>query len=209
MPSRNIIHQFVKDGYYHIYNRGVNKQNIFIDEEDYVAFLNLFKRHLSREQLKDRFGREFADLHEVVELLAFCLMPNHFHLLIYNLEERGIADLMQRTMTAYSMYFNKRHQRIGSLFQGTYKASLIQNDSYLYHISRYIHLNPQDIDQDYTQYSFSSYPYYVGKKVAKWLKPERILRLHEDNRISYASFVADYEAMRKELQSLKLHMADT
>lgn len=208
MPSKNVDKTFVNESYYHIYNHGVYNQQIFVDNEDYRVFLNLFKRYLSKAPARDRTRRSIAHLRDHIQLLAYCLMPNHFHLLVYNVKERGITELMHRVMTSYSMYFNKRYKRKGVLFQNTYKASLINDDAYLWHISRYIHLNPQDLNKEFSTYSFSSYPYYLGQKQAEWLNPDKVLALHKHGLSDYADFVKDYEAMRAELQQLKHLLAD-
>ncbi|MBI2588898.1 transposase [Candidatus Saccharibacteria bacterium] len=208
MPLKNVVKEFVAESYYHVYNRGVYKQNIFTQERDYTAFLSLPKRHLSREPAQDHTRRPLPHLRNDVELLAYCLMPSHFHLLIYNKKESGLTDLMRSMMTAYSRYFNKTHKRKGALFESSYKASLIDNEAYLWHISRYIHLNPQDLGSKYISYPYSSYAYYMGNKKAEWINPERILKMHGDELSDYASFVKDYESMRAELQQLKLYLAD-
>lgn len=207
MPSKNIVKQFASDGYYHIYNRGVARQNIFTDDEDRAVFLSLFKRHLSLRPSKDRFGREFAHLTDKVDLLAYCLMPNHFHLLVYNITDRGIAEMMQRLMTGYAMYYNKKHTRVGGLFQGTYKASLILEEAYLLHISRYIHLNPLDLNEDYQRYPWSSYPYYLGAATAEWLHADKIMKMTNFSPASYKKFMADYEDYRRELKTIKRLLA--
>lgn len=208
MPSRHIIKNIDVDSYYHVYNRGVAKQDIFREPEDYATFLHLFKRHLSYEIPADKYGRPHAKLNNDIELLAFCLMPNHFHLLAYNITEKGLPNLMRRTMTAYSMYFNKRYKRVGTLFQDTYKASRITEEPYLMHISRYIHLNPQDLNQSFEEYPYSSYTYYTGKRSAKWLNTDKVLGLYGNNTKSYAKFVKDYEANRQEIQFIKHQLAD-
>jgi hypothetical protein len=112
-------------------------------------------------------------------------------------------------MTAYSTYFNKTHKRRGVLFESSYKAKLIDDDSYLWHISRYIHLNPQDIKEDYSKYRYSSLPYYLGNKQAEWINPKRILDMHSDNLASYAVFVKDYEAMRAEIKQQQYSLANS
>jgi len=209
MPLRNVVKEFAADSYYHVYNRGVYHQNVFMTEKDSSSFLNLFKIYLSEEQVHDINRRPVPHLRENVELLAYCLMPNHFHLLIYNKKSEGLTSLMRSVMTAYSIYFNKSHKRRGVLFESSYKASLIQNDDYLWHISRYIHLNPQDIGEDYKTYLYSSYPYYIGLKHAEWINPKKILEMHNDELSNYADFVKDYKAMRAERQQLKHFLADS
>ncbi len=208
MPSRNIVKQYGAGTYYHIYNRGVNKQDIFRDKADFVMFQHLLKRHLSLKPFRDIYGREIAHLRNDIELLAFCLMPNHFHILVYNKTQRGIVQLTQRVMTAYSMYFNKRYERIGPLFQATYKASLVYEEAYLLHISRYIHLNPIDIGEDYKSYEFSSYMYYMGYKRAEWLQAGRAMELYDSNKHAYAKFVEDYGAMHEDIKNMKYLFAD-
>lgn len=207
MPLRNVVKQFASDSFYHVYNRGVYRQNIFTGENDYATFLSLFKRHLSQEPAYDRIRRPLPHLRSEVELLAYCLMPNHFHLLVYNKTDEGLTKLMRSTLTAYSMYFNKTHKRKGVLFESSYKASLIQDDSYLWHISRYIHLNPQDLRLNYKTYPYSSYGYYSGAKQAQWINPKRILDMHTSELNDYSAFVSDYESMRAEIQDLKRYLA--
>ncbi len=208
MPSRHIVKEMTSESFYHVYNRGVNKSDIFRDADDYFYFLHLFKRYLSNEPSEDIYGRSMPHLKNKIELLGFCLMPNHFHLLVYNIEQQGLVELMRCVMTAYSMYFNKRRKRVGSLFQNTYKASLITHDAYLWHISRYIHLNPQDIGANFVDYAHSSYQYYLGQKEAEWLHSEKIMDLFDSNPRKYASFVKEYEARRKDLQLLKGALAN-
>ena len=110
-----------------------------------------------------------------IELTAYCLMKNHFHLLVYLHEADGLEKLMRSVMTTYSMYFNRKYHRSGGLFEGRFLASRVSSDAYLWHVSRYIHLNPVDIHQDYMNYAYSSVGYFVGNKCAKWLHPERLV----------------------------------
>ncbi len=133
MPSKNIIKEYVENGYYHIYNRGVEKRDIFLDEQDCTVFLHYLKLYLSPvEELKqlDLPGLRVSkfirlNLSAEIDLLAFALMPNHIHLQIKQKTTDGIVKLMKRLATAYVMYFNKKYLRVGSLFQNTYKATLM------------------------------------------------------------------------------------
>lgn len=202
MPGKNIVKTYVADGYYHVYNRGVNKQDIFKDDDDYRVFLNLFKRYLDDVPHKDNKGREYIWLHEQITLAAYCLMPNHFHLLIMQKEPDAMTQLLRNVCTTYTTYFNKKHKRVGSLFQGVYKASRITNDAYLQHISRYIHLNPDD----YKSWDYSSYKYFLGKAKAAWISPKLILDMFEGE--SYADFVADYEDHKQMLDEIKSELAN-
>lgn len=204
MPSKNRVKVYVADSYYHLYNRGVNKRRIFLDKEDYSVFLNLLKRYLDVELSKDKSGREYPWLHEKLELLAFCLIPNHFHLLIYLKEAGAMTQLLRGVATSYTTYFNKKYQRTGPLFQDRYKASRILHDDYLLHISRYIHLNPND----YKHWEFSSLQYYIGKKHAGWVQPERILEMFDGVK-DYVQFTSDYEGHRAMLDRIKEELAAT
>jgi putative transposase len=188
MPSRNSIKIYVKDGFYHIYNRGVEKRIIFEDDQDYKVFLKYLKEALSpppdSKLLKKTISLQGASFKGVprqpknfqnqIDLLAFCLMPNHFHLLLKQSSKDSMESFMRSVITRYSMYFNKRYSRVGKLFQGHYKACLIKNDNYLLHLSRYIHTNPLENYSDLTK-AYSSYSQYIGLTKSNWLKPELIL----------------------------------
>ena len=151
MPAKNSVKQFEPERMYHVYNRGVDKRTIFEDERDYAVFMSLLKSALLRSQDDDedpidlsllseaqRFNMRRLNLAQELDLTAFCLMPNHFHLLLFQKSADGITRLMRSIGTAYSMYFNKRYERSGTLFQGRYKAKAIDSDAYWQHISRYI-----------------------------------------------------------------------
>ncbi len=142
MPSKNTVKTYLENGYYHIYNRGVEKRRIFEDSQDYQRFLYYLKLYLipsdilhkEKPLLRPHLVR--ANLAEEVELLAYCLMPNHFHLLVHQKTKDATTKLMRQVLTSYSMYFNKRYERLGSLFEGIFKACLVENDEYLLHLSR-------------------------------------------------------------------------
>lgn len=205
MPSRNTIKEFAPEQFYHVYNRGVEKRTIFLDDQDYTVFLGLLKKYLTGKDdaLKNR--HRFDNLDGQIDLLAYCLMPNHIHLLFYQRTEDGISKLMRRVMTGYAMYFNNRYQRVGALFQGRYKAANINADGYLHHISRYIHMNPED----YIKWPYSSLPYYTGsKKNPNWLKPQTILELFENDAEQYLEFLRDYDSSKQELSVLKWQLAN-
>lgn len=188
MPRKNSLKTYVKDGYYHIYNRGVEKRIIFNDNQDYKVFLSYLKYSLlpppKPEDIKTIFtlqGLPFKGIPRMpknfqgkIELIAFCLMPNHFHLLVKQVENYSLESFMTSVITRYSMYFNKKYDRVGSLFQGPYKAVIILEDNYLLHLSRYIHLNPSEYTNNLTE-AYSSYAEYLGLRKTKWLKSDFIL----------------------------------
>lgn len=202
MPSRNVLKIDISDSYYHIYARGASRQKVFVDKTDYHVFLDLFRRYLSEEEIKDSAGIPYLKLYEDIELLGYCLMPNHFHLLVYQVNEHAMQRLMRGVMTAYSRYFNKKYKRSGSLFESRYKASRIDSDPYLMHISRYIHLNPKS----WQDYPYSSLKYYLNGHDEDWLQESRIIELFK-SRKEYAEFVADYESVKESLEMIKYELA--
>ncbi len=184
MPAKNIVKSYFEGGYFHVYNRGVEKRLIFLDEQDCHVFLRYIKLYLSPEERIKELGeteikaRRFINLNleNDVDLICFALMPNHFHLLLKNKTINGIRKFMQRLTTAYVMYFNHKYNRIGGLFQNTYKASPVLKDSYLLHLSRYIHNNSSKLNDELISFKkYCSYPYYLNNRRADWLKPQFIL----------------------------------
>lgn len=194
MPSKNIIKTYIENGFYHIYNRGVEKRQIFLDDQDRHVFLNYLKTYLSpKEILIDEIKNNDLDFekkekiiseiyinnnfYRKIELISFVLMPNHFHLELKQIGKKDIESFMRSLITKYSKYFNKKYERVGPLFQGRYKAVLIKNVEYLQYLSKYIHQNPQEIlvkNHPLESYSWSSYPSYLNKIVLSWLKTDLI-----------------------------------
>ena len=207
MPAKNLIKQYAEDGIYHIYNRGVAKNDIFLDEEDYKTFLFYLKIYLSDplDLKKDLPGSdpsriERKNFHGKIQLLNYCLMPNHIHLLIKQGEISAITEFMRCIMTNYVMYFNAKYERVGPLFQGKFKAILVDKDEYLLHLSRYIHINPSDLpgSDPIKEYTYSSYADYIGHRNTKWVSTKLILSMFgsdEDGisakQLLYKEFVED------------------
>lgn len=204
MPSRNIVKQFDIDSYYHIYSRGVAKQLIFYDSTDKAQFIKIVQRHLDPEDRTVKVdGTPYRKFTGELEVLCYCLMGNHFHLLVYQFAKpEAITDFMRSVLTAYTMYFNHRHNRVGPLYQSVYKSSRITDDSYLLHITRYIHLNPRS----YKTYHYSSISQYLGSPSPAWLTPSRILDLFEGD--DYLEFLEDYEDAKESLDIIKHELAD-
>lgn len=202
MPKRNSLKVYRTGQYYHLYNRGSNRQNIFHEPDDYKYFLGLFQRHLSEVVATDSSGRRFAKYDDEVELVAFCLMPNHFHLLCYIKQTQGIVHLMRSVMTAYTMYFNNKYDRTGKLYEGAFLAAPLDTETYLWHVSRYIHLKPLEINQDYRTYPYSSLAYFYGIKRTDWLHQDRLVA-NPNDRQEYAEFVADDQTVQQDMKYLK------
>lgn len=188
--------QIAPEEFYHLYNRGVEKRKTFLCSADYERFEALL--YLANQSgpvdLKYQ-GRSFVEMGEVrageplVEVVAYCLMPNHFHLLVREGAEGGIARFMQKLTTGYTMYFNKRNGRSGALFEGTYKARHVSDDRYFRYLISYIHLNPVKLfdskwkengiknqvgaEQYLVCYEHSSYLDYMGKDRAQGIILEK------------------------------------
>src|SRR3989339_1483654 len=177
---------FVSEEYYHIYNRGNSKQKIFHDKEDHYRFISLLYACNSENNFriyalnKIESPYDFKRDLELVSIGAYCLMPNHFHILITQTEKGDISKFMQKLSTAYVMYYNKKYKRTGSLFEGKFKSEHANNDRYLKYLFSYIHLNPiKLIDKNWkengvsnkkealdflSQYQYSSYVDCLGKE---------------------------------------------
>ncbi len=203
MPGKNIIKHYGAEQYYHIYSRGVAKQTIFLDEDDYFYFLSALKRYLSHKPAKHPGHGNYPHYGERLTLLAYCLMPSHVHLLVYQKDQQAMVEFMRSVMTSYSMYFNRKYKRVGPVFQSRYKASRITQDSYLEHISRYIHLNPNSWDH----YPYSSLKYYLGDAWAEWIRPDSILEIFPSPQ-QYLEFVQDYEGHKQMLDEIHWELAD-
>jgi REP element-mobilizing transposase RayT len=193
MPSQNTRKYYLAHNFYHVYNRGWNHTEIFPRTEDYEYLEYLIARCLAPEPSKDSQGREHVWLSDAMQLNAYCLMPNHYHFLLYQHDDTAVAKFIQSIFTAYTRYFNKKYQRQGPLFESRFKAVAMHNDGQLQHISRYIHLN----HWDYDAWQFSSYGDYIDVQHAReWLQPEPILELF-DSVEQYRDFVASYYELQR------------
>lgn len=222
MPSKNIIKTYLENGYYHIYNRGVEKRKIFLDEQDFKVFMSYLKIYLSPKEEsvneikdndsdvenKEKVISEIYTLNNFfgkIDLISFVLMPNHFHLGLRQKNKKEIESFMRSLITKYSKYFNKKYKRVGPLFQSRYKAILIQSTEYLLYLSRYIHRNPQELlveGQYLESYPWSSYPSYLNNIKIGWLNKRLIIsNFLKNNQFSinlYREFVENNKEQLKE-----------
>jgi len=213
--------EFVNYHFYHIYNRGVDKRKIFEEEQDYVRFIH------SLFEFNDRYpALPFSQVYKkgrkrerelLVNIICFCLMPNHFHLILEQLVEGGITKFMQKLGTGYTMYFNEKYKRSGALFESRFKAILIENDEYLLHLSRYIHLNPVELKEihwkekgikdfnkvrDFLEgYRWSSFLDYIKiKNFPSVIKKDFLLNYFKKSE-DYKKFI--YEFMKEDIGFIK------
>ena len=168
--------QFAADECYHVFNRGNGKMDIFRDAQDYLNFLHRLcvllelprgalgmGSELAAAKLRLRLNSFDAD---TFSLICYCIMPNHFHLLIQQNSDIPISKLILRLATSYSMYFNAKYGHVGHVFQDRFKAVHVTGDNYLRHLSAYIHLNPKvaGLVKTTSDWKYSSYPDYTGKR---------------------------------------------
>lgn len=193
---------FAPDSYYHVFNRGWNLTKIFLDKEDYSYFERILARHLSPKPQRDAKGREYHHFFPIVQLNAYCLMGNHFHLLVYQHDEHAMSALMRSVLVAYTTYFNKKYKRRGPLFESTYKAVRIGNDIQFMHITRYIHLN----HSKYKEWSHSSYADYMTEHSREFINTRPIIELFA-SRKQYQEFMDDYEELQRERDMIKQELS--
>lgn len=214
MPSRYYRRNFIKGYYYHIYNRGANKGVVFKDSEDYQVFIDILKYYLTYPigkplSIINRIERKFTvdeskvpnlANNSVIRLCEYCLMPNHFHLLIKQasdpIKDCNIPNLMRRITITFAMYYTNKYKHSGTIFQGKYKNVLVDSDIQLQQLSKYIHRNPIEIQgsEPLHNYKYSSYRYYIGQEVPpEWININDIISFFSRPNLyqSYQKFVEE------------------
>lgn len=200
MPCRNIVKMYDVNTYYHLYNRGVEKRKIFLDDQDYAVFMGLLKRHLDVDLVVGSHGRQYKWLADEVEIIAFCLMPNHFHLLLYQIEIDAVTKLLRAVCSSYVAYFNNKYDRVGPLFQGIFKAVKVDRSDYLLYLTWYIHRNPSN----YMEWEWSSLSYWLGRKSTSWIKPQRLNEIGSEQYIDFIKGKDDHGLTPDEISKIIL-----
>lgn len=221
MPYRRII--FATGEVYHVFNRGVARTPIFLGKLGYQRFLDLLNYYrYSTVRLSfshyHRLGweekKEYLDTMRktppLVEVWTYCLIPNHYHLLLRQKQDHGIPRLISRLQNGLAKYVNIRHHRVGPLFQSMFKAVRIENERQLLHVSRYIHLNPITsylvAMEKLSQYPWSSFTAYITEKTSDdkvgFLETGTILHL-SNGREKYMQFVLDQADYQRKLGQIK------
>lgn len=208
MPYRVI--PFVNGEFYHIYNRGVDKQITFLNRRDYSYFLqSLFYYRIDNPKPKFSLFKKSSifDIDKnkkIVDIVCHCLMPNHFHLLIKQLQEGGISEFMRKFIHSYTKYRNVKYKRQGAVFNGVFRAKRIETEEQLIHTSRYIHINPyvSQIVKDLTLYHWSSYNAYIGLIDDKDIAKEEVLNFFNSHK-DYEKFVNEQKDYGATLEILK------
>ncbi|MBI2012141.1 transposase [Candidatus Daviesbacteria bacterium] len=204
---------------YHVFNRGVEKRPIFTKSREYSRALETLKFYrygslplkfskfldLANDK-KDELWKNLDDENVLVEIIAFCLMPNHFHFLLKQKKENGISKFISNFSNSYTKYFNTKNKRVGPLLQGLFKAVFVDSDEQFIHLSRYIHLNPVTSylikTEDLENYQWSSYFEYLVPKAEKITSSEEVLGFFKSIN-EYKKFVLDQVSYARELDKIK------
>lgn len=205
---------------YHVYNRGIEKRTIFGNKREceraintvrYYSFTNSplkFSKFLvqPKKEQEDILKSVQIKKNQLVEIIAYCLMPNHFHLLLKQLQDNGISRFISNFTNSYTKYFNTKHERIGPLVQGLFKAVFVENDDQLVHLSRYIHLNPVSSFiikvQELENYPWSSLKEYLGLEKDGFCEKQYVLGYFKSVG-KYKQFVLDQISYARELEKIK------
>lgn len=208
MPYRTT--PFVNGQIYHIYNRGTEKRTIFEQKRDYQRFMKTLayyqlegpKPKLSHFIKSGNFKKDTQG--KIVQILAYCLMPNHFHLMVKQLREGGVSEMVSKLSLSYTKYYNTKFDRVGPLLQGQFKAVLVDSDEQLIHLSRYIHLNPiaSFLIKDLEDFEWSSYGQYVQIGEEGICSTEEVLSFFKSP-LDYKNFVLDQIDYSQKLEQLK------
>ncbi len=207
--------EFVNGEFYHIYNRGVDKRDVFMDEDDYKRFIlnmNLLNdennglmqlyRDYQREKVRpsdprrsnlgvfeNNFKEQLKSRNKLVEFVAYCLNPNHYHFILKQNADKGVERFMQKLGTSYTMYFNKKHKRSGSLFQGKFKSIHIDSNEYLLYLSAYVNQNHFIHGGKNKNWKYSSLLDYLGKRNGMLCDKDVILEQFDYDLKDYKDFI--------------------
>lgn len=204
----NLIRNFYKDGLYHVYNRGSEKKDIFSDLKEYEHFLKTIT-YYQQAHINMRLSLKEFEIKErkpplLFEIICYCLMPNHFHLVLKDLIGNGISKGISNLQNSYTRYYNVKHNRIGALFQGAFKSIEVKADEQLLQVCRYVMLNPVTsklVDRP-EDYQWSSYREYINKSDSK-LCTQDIISSQFDTIESFREFHRDYIEYARSLHDVK------
>lgn len=219
MPVRLV--PLATNEYYHIFNRGINKQPVFLGLRDYNRALDTLEFYsfsntpirfskfllLAREDRSNILDGLRKENKKLMDTICFCLMPNHFHFLLKQREENGISKFMANFQNSITRYLNTKYKKFGPIFQGQFKAVRIEDEEQLLHVSRYIHLNPytsyivKNID-DLSGYPWSSFPEFIEAK-DRSISSNSIILSNFKTRGDYKQFVFDQANYQRQLNVIR------
>jgi len=217
MPGRE--EPLVTGEIYHVFNRGITNQNTFQQSQDYYHFLDTII-YYQKLGVRPRFSyfirlpiskrneliyqKHFCFL---VDIICYCLMPNHFHLLLKQVSEDGISKFVSLVTNSYSRYFNTKNRRRGPIFQGKFMNVRVENEQQLVHLSRYIHLNPYSSGVvnnliDLKNYPYSSFSEYIVPKTINACQKGVVINIFKDQE-DYCNFVLDQSDNQRQIEKIK------
>jgi len=217
--------EFANGEYYHIFNRGVDRRNVFLDAKDYQRFLlsmdllndeedglmiewRNYKNANQGAKLNDFLKLGFRKRDHLVKIIAYCLNPNHYHFILRQVKDKGIEKFMHKIGTSHTKYFNKKNKRSGSLFQGKFKAVHIDSNEYLLYLSVYV--NKNNFIHGYNKddsWPYSSLANYLGKREDKLVNKDVILKQFE-NITQYEEFLKNNALYLKEKKEIEKYMIE-
>ncbi|MCK5591915.1 MAG: transposase [Candidatus Pacebacteria bacterium] len=215
MPRKKV--QIVNGEYYHVYNRGVDKREIFQDEKDYLKFLrnlkdfnnkSYYEQRIQELESKKERGSFLFRKDKTVSIVAYSLLPNHYHLILKQLKDNGISNFMHKVGTSFTNFFNKKYNRSGRLFQGPYKTIHVNDNNYLLWLSGYVNGNVEIHRIEKTKnYKWSSFNSFIEKGRNEILNDKDIILSQFKNSRDYKIFVDEViKDSRKRKETLKGEM---
>lgn len=212
--------EFINGEYYHIYNRGVDKREIFLDSSNFTRFLSGMREfNDSRPAWKVKIEKSKTfevsprvtrgeTSNALVSIIAYCVNPNHFHFILRQERDDGITDFMRKLGTGYTMYFNKKYEHSGVIFQGTFKSIHISTNEYLLYLSAYVNKNYFIHGYDKEDWKYSSLPDYLGKRGGTLCSKEIILGQFNNNFSEYEKYLNDNALYFKEKKEMEKYILE-
>jgi REP element-mobilizing transposase RayT len=208
--------EFANGEYYHIYNRGVDKREIFLEDFEYMRFLQALDEFNRIDPIGSIFEQGFRDkntalgysVSKLVEIVAYCINPNHYHLILRQMKDKGIEKFMHKIGMGYSKYFNHKHKRSGSLFQGKFQAIHIDSNEYLLYLSAYVNKNNFIHGYNTGDWKYSSLLDYLGKRNGKLCNKKIILSQLDNNVEQYKEFLENNASHLKEKKEMEKYLLE-
>ena len=197
--------EFKNNEYYHVYNRGVEKRDIFLEDYDFLRFLKSLKEFNRTDLIGSIFEQNIREkkapfgnpVSKLVEIIAYCVNPNHYHLILKQLEDKGIEKFMHKIGLGYAKYFNNKYKHSGVVFQGRFQAIHIDSNEYLLYLSAYVNKNNFIHGYNKTDWKYSSLLDYMGKRNGSLCSKEEVLGQFR-NAKDYEEFIKDNSLYLKE-----------
>ena len=204
------VRSFFKGGIYHVFNRGVEKRTIYLDGRDYRRFLETLVYYQQVTETLRRFARAGFTVERRqppyrFKIIAYCLMANHFHLMLEQVEEGGITNGLGQILNSYTKYFNTRYHRVGHLFQGRFQAVPVKTDEQFVHLARYIMINPHvaGFVSDISAYPWSSAQEYFVDRREKICHQQKLLEYFSGDVGRMKQFMTDHMDYSRQLELIK------